>query len=424
MSELDVIELRNYKLSTENDLNHLIQTVTLSLSEKLSSQALQTIVEECKNLHENYGKCDVVVRLIEEIWAGYNKLQDEHEKLNQRYQAIQKTLSDKTEEIFKEEDRVEELKEQIKDFKTKLRRTTLTLGKNQQVEDEVGRRKKIEIDLEYQQNQNKILNEKCCQLVKQLATHSCQRQDVLDTTHLLTRNAPIMQNLGKLERLLLNFAKEKLKLRAQPEFIEKYFKKNDKYLEKHTLLSKSNPDVDIEKATELHSANRVYLEEALTALLLRKKAENSLNALESEKPEAHFSGSKPLEANLDSDSNISEKALPENSLHPKSAVDQNLIMANGPDPNGDALPLNINRGERVNEEGQANIRNELDMCTWIATKVPFYDSDKERTHQEAFQRFLILARAAGQGLNADQERLYVNTLTKISLGGQIFHTHL
>lgn len=126
MSELDVIELRNYKLSTENDLNHLIQTVTLSLSEKLSSQALQTIVEECKNLHENYSKCDLVVRLIEEIWPGYNKLQDEHEKLNQKYQAIQRTLSDKTEDIFKKE----ELREQIKDLKTKLRRTTRTLEKN------------------------------------------------------------------------------------------------------------------------------------------------------------------------------------------------------------------------------------------------------------------------------------------------------
>lgn len=51
---LDLIELINYKLSTENDLDHLIKTISLALQERLDPKEFQIIIEDCASIHNSH----------------------------------------------------------------------------------------------------------------------------------------------------------------------------------------------------------------------------------------------------------------------------------------------------------------------------------------------------------------------------------
>lgn len=158
MSEFVLIDLQNYKLSTDNDLNNIIQKLTVILHRCLDSKKFNSVVKECKNLNESQDKCDIVFRLIEEVST---VLISNHELLEEKIRVSRELIKSKVELIYKREDEIEDLKEKIILLEQKNKNKSFSVNRDKSLEiDLLARNKKLEIELEHSKNTTLLLKEK------------------------------------------------------------------------------------------------------------------------------------------------------------------------------------------------------------------------------------------------------------------------
>lgn len=322
-------QLQSYKAETDLCLDHLIKVLTLKLRDEHNESSFISLVEECNTLNEHHYKCDVISRLVNGLLDKHEKLECEFNVIKEKYTSAKEVIQAQVETRHEEDDHIAELEQEVEELKNQIRRQTICVVQNKQLDKEVARNQILEADNAFLTKQQILAQEKYKKLVE--TVEDLRKELQIETAISAIENDGMNEQRRLLTNFIRNYKKSRTEDRAKESFIQLQINRNKDLWHKYTEYYKNRPSPNLSKWQTQFEENNQFLLEQLDLLQNKDTSHISQSALASSTPEKqsinesydqnNFSSSTPeehstskscdhnnqQEQNLNSDVNASSK---------------------------------------------------------------------------------------------------------------------